>query len=114
MKSITDIPLKQRDRQAIKEAVRLLRSKFPIDRVILYGSKATGTDTPESDLDLLLLTKVAVSWQERDAITDALFDIELAHNVVISTLVILKSDWVAGRYSVLPIHHEVERYGVAA
>ncbi len=114
MKTITDIPLKQRDRQAIEEAVRLLRSNFPIDRVILYGSKATGTDTPESDLDLLLLTKASLSWQERDAITEALFDIELAHDVVISTLVIPKSDWVAGRYSVLPIHDEVERYGVAA
>lgn len=114
MKTLADIPLKERDQQALEEAVQLLRSRFPIDRVILYGSKATGTDTPESDIDLLLLTDVIVSWQERDAITEALFDIELAHDVVISTLVVPNSDWVGGRYSVLPIHDEIERYGVIA
>jgi predicted nucleotidyltransferase len=114
MKTLADIPLKERDQQALEEAVQLLRSRFPIDRVILYGSKATGTDTPESDIDLLVLTDVSVSWRERDAITEALFDIELAHDVVISTLVVPNSDWVAGCYSVLPIHDEIECYGVVA
>ena len=114
MKTIADISLKKSDQQAIEDVVRLLRRRFPIDRVILYGSKATGTDTPESDVDLLLLTKESVSWQQRDAITEALFDIELAHDVVISTLVVPNSDWVAGRYSILPIHDEIERYAVVA
>lgn len=114
MKTIADISLKKNDRQAIEETVRLLRNRLPIDQVILYGSKATGTDTRESDLDLLVLTKVPVSWRERDAITEALFDIELAQDVVISTLVISSWDWISGLYSVLPIHEEVTRYGVVA
>jgi len=114
MRTIAEISLKKRDQHALEEAVQLLRSKFPIDRVILYGSKVSGTDTPESDLDLLLLTKASVTWQERDAITEALFDIELAYDVVISTLVVPKSEWISGRYSVLPIHDEIERWGVVA
>jgi predicted nucleotidyltransferase len=112
VKTIADMPLQDRDRQAIEKAVHLLRERFPIDRVVLYGSKARGSDTPESDVDLLLLTKRALSWQERNAITDALFDIELEHDVVISTLTVPSSEWQEGVYAVLPIHDEIERHGV--
>lgn len=114
MKTIADISLTEKDRKAIKEAARLLRSRFPIDQTILYGSKATGTDTDESDIDLLVITSRPLSWRERDAITEALFDLELAHDVVISTLVVASSAWTSGHYTVLPIHNEVEQYGAAA
>ena len=114
MKTLSDINLKGRDRKAIDVAVRLLRKDFPVTRVVLYGSKAKGTDDEESHIDLLVLTPRDSSWQERDTITDALFDVELAHDVVISTLVVPVHEWSAGRYTVLPIHDEVERFGVAA
>ncbi len=114
MRTIDHVTLKGRDRAAIAAAVELLRRTFPVDRVILYGSKATGKDDIESDIDLLVLTSKSLSWRERNAMTDALFDIQLDHGVVISTLVISSAQWDAGRYSVLPIHAEVERYGVAA
>ncbi len=114
MKTIANISLEEKDRQAISEAARMLRSRFPVERIILYGSKATGTDTPESDVDLLLLTSRPLLWQERDGITEALFDIELEYGVVVSTLVVPSAEWRAGRYTVLPIHDEIERYGVAA
>ena len=114
MKTINDIVLSDQDRAAIQEAVAVVRSRFPVERVVLYGSKANGTDTPESDIDLLLITRSRLSWRERDAITEALFDIQLKHEVVISTLVVSYEEWVEGLYSVLPIHHEIERDGVAA
>ena len=114
MKMVSDINLKGRDRKAIDVAVHLLRKGCPVIRVVLYGSKAKGTDHEESDIDLLVLTSRDFSWQERDTITDALSDVELAHGVVISTLVVPVHEWSAGRYAVLPIHDNVERFGVAA
>jgi predicted nucleotidyltransferase len=114
MRKLADLPLSDKDRQAIEAAVGLLRKQFPIDQAILFGSKATGTDTAESDIDLLLTTRRSLTWQERNSIIDALFDIELEHDVVISALVVAKLDWDDGPYSVLPIHAEVERTGVAA
>jgi predicted nucleotidyltransferase len=114
MKTIADISLSEKDRKAIREAAILLRARFPIAQTILYGSKATGTDTDESDIDLLLVTTRPLSWRERDAITEALFDLQLAHDVVISTLVVPWSEWIAGRYTVLPIHDEIERCGAGA
>ncbi|NMF82401.1 nucleotidyltransferase domain-containing protein [Nodosilinea sp. P-1105] len=110
--TIADLPLKKNDSLALEAAVSLLLAEFPVDQVILYGSKATGADTDESDIDLLVLTTQPLSWQVRDAITDALFDLELAYDVVISTLVVPKDDWLTGYYDLLPIHREISRYGV--
>ena len=112
MKTLAQLALTERDRAAIAAAVRLLRSRFPVERVMLYGSKARGTDDKESDIDLLVLTSRELGWKERDAITDALFDIELAHGVVISSLVLPTAEWERGRFAVLPIHEEIEDSGV--
>ena len=114
MKTIEHIQLKPNDRSAIEAAIHLLKQKYPVDAVILYGSKARGTDDIESDIDLLVLTSKELTWRERNDITDALYDVQLRHGVVISTLVVPTREWSEGRYSVLPIHDEIERYGVAA
>lgn len=114
MKTLDHVKLKANDRQAIEAAIRLLKQKYPIDGIVLYGSKAKGTDDPESDIDLLVLTTRELTWRERNTITDALYDIQLQYGVVISTLVVSAREWSEGCYSVLPIHDEVEQYGVAA
>ena len=108
MRCLHDIELKQPDREAIEEAVRLLKARFPVERIVLYGSKARGTDDAESDIDLLVLTTRELEWKERAAITDALFDIEMAHGVVISPLLVPAAEWQHGRFAVLPIHEAIE------
>ncbi|HUO85496.1 MAG TPA: nucleotidyltransferase domain-containing protein [Thermoanaerobaculia bacterium] len=82
--------------------------------MVLYGSKARGTDDSESDIDLLLITTVPVSWRERRSITDSLFDLQIEREVVISPLVISRDEWLNGVYQVLPIRREIDRDGVAA
>ena len=114
MKTILEIELQREDREAIAAATLLLKEHFPVTSITLFGSKATGRDDTESDIDLLVLTARKLDWRERDAITDALFDIEMAHDVVISTLVIPAEEWENGPYRVLPIRDEVDREGVAA
>jgi predicted nucleotidyltransferase len=114
MKTLSDIHLQPKDRQAIAAAVEVLRAQFPVQSVTLFGSKATGRDDAESDIDLLVLTSRKLTWRERDAVTDALFDVEMAHDVVISTLVLPAEEWEGGPYRVLPIRSEIERQGAAA
>ena len=114
MKSLADIPLRDNERQAIEAAARLLRQAFPVEQVILFGSKARGTSGAESDIDLLLLTSRQLEWSERKAINTALFQLEMTHEVVISTLIVATADWTEGLWQVLPIRDEIERDGVAA
>jgi predicted nucleotidyltransferase len=114
MKTLADIQLAPTDRQAIVAAAALLRRDHPVAQVMLFGSKATGRDDPESDIDLLVLTSRPLAWRERDAITDALFDVEMEFDVVISTFVVSDDEWTHGPYHVLAIYEEVAHSGVAA
>lgn len=112
MKQIGDVRLKDEDRRAIAEAVEVLQKSLPVAQVVLFGSKSRGDDDPESDIDLLVLTHRPVSRAERHAAVDALFDIQLRHDVVLSPLVVAAEEWRAGMLSALPIHDEVEEHGV--
>ena len=114
MKTLRDIPLHERDRRAIEAAAHLLREKFPVERVVLFGSKSRAAGDEESDIDLLVLTSRRLHWREEDEITRALFRLELAHDVIISTLIVPTADWTTGLFRVLPIHDEIQRDGVAA
>jgi predicted nucleotidyltransferase len=108
------VDLRPADRAAIVAAAALLKERFPVLRVCLFGSKATGQDDEESDIDLFVLTSRSLAWRERDAVTDALFDIEMEFGVVISTLVASEDDWLRGPYQVLAIRDEIERDAIAA
>lgn len=114
LKTLEDIRLKPRDRDAIMAACSLLRARFPVSSITLFGSKARGDDDEESDIDLLILTSIKLTWSERWAITEALYPIQLAHDVVISTLVITEDEWDNGVHQVLPIRAEIQEQGVAA
>lgn len=114
MRKLTDIKLSKKDRQGIETAVKLLKEQFPVEEVILFGSKARGTDDPESDIDLLVLTNRKIDWQQRKDLINTLFDIELDYDVVISTLIIAIDEWKHGYWTVLPIKDEIEKDGAAA
>lgn len=114
MKSLDHIVLKPADRLAIQAAARSVRAQFPVAELILFGSKAEGRDDPESDIDLLVLTTRGLSWQERGALMDSLYSIQLEYEVVISPLVVPIKEWQEGLYSVLPLHDEIGRHGIAA
>lgn len=46
--------------QVIHELVNLIVDRFKPDKVILFGSYATGTARPESDIDLLIIMKTPI------------------------------------------------------
>ncbi len=84
-----------------------------VDEVILFGSAARGTATPESDIDLLVLTIYPLSYQQRHQITHMLSDINDLYETNFSSFVIDRREWEEGLIAVLPIKHEIERDGVA-
>ncbi|MDY6843777.1 MAG: nucleotidyltransferase domain-containing protein [Thermodesulfobacteriota bacterium] len=111
---INDLKLEHREKCAISEASKVLKENFRVQEVMLFGSKARGDDDAESDIDLLVLTTQPVSWDERKAINNALYEIQLRHDVVISTLITIVTEWNEGTFSVLPIHEEILEQGVVA
>jgi predicted nucleotidyltransferase len=114
MKTLDEINLRPNDRAAVREAAAILREKFPVEQIVLFGSKARGEDDPESDIDLLVLTSRPLSDRDESEVTRALLALELDLAVVISPLLVCVDDWREGFYQVLPIRREIERDGVAA
>ena len=114
MRTLQDIRLKENDRRAIERAVAILRNRFPVERVILFGSKARGDDDNESDIDLLVLTTRPITHADEDRMTEFLFQLQLDLGVMITPLVIAADEWEHGVYQAAPVRWEVERDGVAA
>jgi predicted nucleotidyltransferase len=114
MKTINDLGLDYREKCAISETSKVLKEKFLVEKVMLFGSKARGDDDEESDIDLLVLTSQPVSWNERKAINNALYEIQMKYDTIISTLITTVTEWDEGTFSVLPIHREILDQGVIA
>ena len=112
MRTVEDLKLKRNEESAIEEATRILKKRFLVKEVILFGSKARGDSDRESDIDLLLLTTNPLDWKERHEIVDALFEVEMKNDVVISIIVNTLHDWNDGICTALPIHEDINREGV--
>ncbi len=114
MNTLDNISIKDNEKNAIFDASAMLREAFPVKEVVLFGSKARGDDDEESDIDLLVLTSQPVSWNERKAINNALYEIQMKYDIIISTLITTVTEWNEGTFSVLPIHGEISDQGVTA
>jgi len=108
MKILEQINLSGQEREAIRKAADSLKSMLPVSTVILFGSKARGTAGPESDIDLLVLTRCDVDEHVRQVISEQLSVINLEYEVELTAVAVNESQWESGviRYSL--IHSEVE------
>lgn len=100
------------DRRLLADVKALVRSRLPDAEVILYGSTARGERTPDSDYDVLVLTDRCISTAEETAMIEAIYEYELAHDVVISISYHSRLDWAAPIRKVTPFYCNVETEGV--
>lgn len=72
--------------EVIEEMVRRVVERFAPERIILFGSRATGQAAPSSDADLLVVMHCAVSPREQAVeIRKALADLPLAKDIIVVT-----------------------------
>lgn len=100
----------EEDKTLLREMKKVIGGVVPTAEVLLYGSVATGTRGPESDYDILILTDEPLNKDERCRIERQVLDLELARNVILSTIYHSKGEWRL-RAS-LPFHDEVEKHGI--
>ncbi len=112
MKSWENTPLNERERTAVEEAVRFLMMNYPIERVILFGSKARGDYDEYSDIDLLLISVRPMNWREEKKITEDLFDIGMEYDVIFGPLFVSLAGWEGGIFIEFPVYKEILRDGV--
>ncbi len=100
-----DAELLSRCRDAVREVA-------PGAEVILYGSRARGEASPESDYDLLVLVDGPVDQALEDRIGHRLYALELEAGVVLSLIVYAREVWETSLCKAMPLHRNVEREGI--
>ena len=91
----------------IKKAVSELD---PEARVILFGSRARGDYGKESDWDLLILTGIPATEENKRNLRYHLLDIELETEQAISTLIHHRDHWK--KYYVTALYSIIEKEGI--
>ena len=71
----------------IKIAVKEVADKYPISHVLLFGSRADGTSTPESDVDLIMefsspITLITLSQIKQELEEILLTKVDLVHGPI--------------------------------
>ena len=79
-------------------------------QVILFGSRARGDQSGESDWDFLILLSVEDTEIIKRQISDKLFEIELETEEIISSLIENQQKW--NHYKVTPLFKNIEKEGL--
>jgi predicted nucleotidyltransferase len=96
----------------LRQVKRVIRGFLPDATVLLYGSLARGTAGPESDWDILVLCPARLSAADQDRVRDAVYDLQLKHDVVISLIFRGEDQWNGPLHRVSPFRRNVVRDGV--
>lgn len=101
------------DQELIKNKIKSAVSKEDnVASVILFGSRATGTATNESDWDILvLLDQPTVTFKDEQRIRHKLYDVELEIGEPISTFVYAKEDWF-NKQAITPLFKSIQLEGL--
>jgi predicted nucleotidyltransferase len=102
-----------REKPIIEEFKRRIEQRFPgeLIRLVLFGSKARGDATPESDVDLLVVIR-SENWRLGDEIRGVGYALELEHGVVLSIQVISLDHYERLRASGTQFFQVLEQEGV--
>ena len=99
-------------KQVLLKCRNVIRSLYPTAEIILYGSQARGQATAESDMDLLVLLPGAADTDVTRHIRDSLYEISLAEDLVICTIVRNSQDWNSPLSQAMPLYHNIQREGI--
>lgn len=104
--------LSDTERAALAEIKTKVSALFDVRQYILFGSKARGDASADSDVDLLILTGRRLEHRERHMISDILTDVNLKYDTLFSFIAVDAASWHSRLYHHYPIHIHVSREGI--
>ncbi|NOU12341.1 MAG: nucleotidyltransferase domain-containing protein [Nitrospira sp.] len=98
----------------LQEFKRRVEHRFPgeLVRVVLFGSKARGDASVESDIDVLTVVR-SEDWKLGDEVRDIGYELEIAHGVVLSIQVMGQRQYQELKARGSTFLEQVEQEGVA-
>ncbi len=90
-----------------------IRADFPNAQIWAFGSYVNGTASKDSDMDLCVALP-EMSSDNRIAISDIAWEVGLANDILLSTIVVSQHDFDQGAVSYSPLLDTIRNEGVAA
>lgn len=108
-------PIPPATRAAVQAFVQRTTAQYPVSRTILFGSRARGTERPDSDADVAVLLKGHGNFlQTKLAMADIAFDVLLDTGIRIQPLPIWEEQWAHPEQHANPeLLKNIEREGIA-
>ena len=89
--------------------LRILENR--LEKIVLYGSVARGSDTEGSDVDIALVMRGKLDSDTEDRVSDFVVDMNLKYDKVFSVIDI-DADHFRTWLEVLPFYQSVEKEGI--
>ena len=107
------VKLKSKDAEALQEFLERVRQLLGINliEVKLFGSKATGKDQRDSDIDVLVAVEKG-GVEIEDQVLEIAFDVNLKHDVYVSPRVIDRATLTDPVWSITPFLRVIAKEGV--
>ncbi|MFO7924744.1 MAG: nucleotidyltransferase domain-containing protein [Bacteroidales bacterium] len=103
--------MKNFEKKILTQIKEIVKERDPLAKIYLYGSRAKGTASSESDWDLIiLLNKDKISLEDEQEITYPLYDLEFDIGEVISPLIYSEKEWNT-KYKITPFYQNVMQEG---
>jgi hypothetical protein len=108
----TALTLADADRVAIAATIAAIRDRWPVEQVILFGSKARGDDGPESGIDLLVITSKLVDATEENTMQETAWHTGLQYGCVVQLIVRSHDQWWHGIDQATPLRLQIDADGI--
>jgi len=104
------MPIHQNEKDALEELRALLRGRYSVKDMKIFGSKARGTDMEDSDIDVMIVLAECTPSIESE-IDDLVFNINLKYDCLIMPLYFDEKELESGPLSEAPIYKRILNEG---